>query len=203
MPGFFNFRSLKLEPKGRQTNSNLSETIMGYEVKLFVVQDYAFDPPEGWPRTGGDLASVSLSKIGDGPLMELINRSRPAENETQWALYPFNSDRTQEAVDFLRDEVLELQKANWPPVQDNMDNVPFSKTPDEIEKLSNDIEDGHVTEDKYGDRLAVMDIEDVINALRQELQGEKYRRFRWAVKLLVSIHKTFPESNVKVIAYGH
>lgn len=172
---------------------------MGYEVKLFVVQDYSFDQPEGWKRTGGDLAHVSLSKIGDGPLMALIQKSR----DPNWAIWPMNSDRTQEAVEFLRDEVLELQKANWPPVQDNMDNVPFSKSPDEIQKLSNDIEDGVISTDMYGDALAVMDLDDVIKALRQELQKEDYRRFRWAIKILTSIKATFPESPVKVIAYGH
>lgn len=48
-----------------------------------------------------------------------------------------------------------------------------------------------------------MDVDDVILALRQELQKEDYRRYRWLLKLLFAIKHTFNDGPIKVIAYGH
>lgn len=181
---------------------------MGYEIKAYIVQEYSFERglSEEWPLTGGVLGMVELCKLGDGALMDLIRRSRPAEGERRWGLWAFNPDRQQEAVDFIREEVKPIAEAQEQIKERYGDSVHLEhplRSADEIQKLSNAIEDGTITEDCYGDALAVMDCGDVIQAIRQELQKEDYRRFRWLLKLLFAIKHTFPDNPIKVIAYGH
>ena len=55
--------------------------------------------------------------------------------------------------------------------------------------------------DCYGNPLMVADIDDVINALKDVIKNEDYRRAKIAVDFLNSIKKNMPEC--KVYHYGH
>jgi hypothetical protein len=74
-----------------------------------------------------------------------------------------------------------------------------------LTELSNHIEDSAITEDKYGDNLGVIDIDDFIAALEEDYEKEEYRRFKWAIDLLKSIKESYKDikRDVKVITYGH
>jgi hypothetical protein len=73
----------------------------------------------------------------------------------------------------------------------------------EIGKLADDIEDGYITKDPYGSYLGMFDVDEVIEALEEELKTDDYRRFKWALTLLKTIKETWTEGNLKVVTYGH
>jgi hypothetical protein len=159
---------------------------MGYETELFVVYKYNFD--WGQYATGELLASMRMSKIGAGPLGELCRNSIP--QKPQFALWPKTPDRQQEAVQFLRDMSAYLPQDNQKTLTD----------------LSNDIEDGYITKDKYNDNLGIMIVPSVIDALQKEIAMSDYRRFKWALDLITSIWNGYNEEaqkNLRVISYGY
>ncbi len=160
---------------------------MGYETRMHVVSEYDFI--DDVVRTGQELASIDLCKCGDGPVGKLIAKKTKedfyvGERRTKpFALYPRRPDRQQEAVDFIREAAKTAE---------------FSE---DINKLANDIEDGYITEDCYGDKLGVIEIDEMIEALKAEKEG--YRRFEWALALLETIKRTMPDENLKIITFGY
>jgi len=60
--------------------------------------------------------------------------------------------------------------------------------------------DTNVTEDRYGDKLHPVSLEDVLAALRKDAERDTYRRFKWAIGLLESMATT---DNLHVILYGY
>ncbi|CAH9013223.1 hypothetical protein VP199E371_P0082 [Vibrio phage 199E37-1] len=59
-----------------------------------------------------------------------------------------------------------------------------------------------VTEDCYGDKSDIHSIDEIINALRKDVEDSDYRRFKWALSLLESI-KENGGSELKVMWYGY
>lgn len=73
-----------------------------------------------------------------------------------------------------------------------------------VNKLANDIEDGYIQEDKYGDPLAVIPIDEFIEALEESHKLDPYRRFAWALALLKSIQSSWDyEDRLFVVTYAH
>ncbi len=174
---------------------------MGYETRIHVVSTYPFETD---PPCGTELATIDLCKSGiDTAVGKLIaqNTRKAKEGEKPpFSLYPRNPKRQYEAVEILREVSGRLDKKK---------KKLLGKTSEEINKLSNDIEDGQITTDCYGDFLGVMDIDDFIFALEEDLKSdEKYRRFEWALALLKAIKASWVgrEAEIcklKVITYGH
>ncbi|RJQ26747.1 hypothetical protein C4577_03065 [Candidatus Parcubacteria bacterium] len=168
---------------------------MGYETKMYVVRKYSFGVIGNESPSGQELACIDLCKCGyEGAVASLIsNHTKHAVNgeKPPFGLYTRGPDRQNEAVELLQEIA-------------NTESVSFSLSKEEIEALASDIEDGQITEDCYGDWLGVIEIDDMIQALEEDLKGEeKYRRFQWALVLLKSIKETYPEGGLKVITFGH
>jgi hypothetical protein len=170
---------------------------------MYVVRVWPFDLGEDI-LTGQLLAFVELSKCGyEGPVPDLIAKhTKKADKGTKptFALYAMNPDRQHEAVELLR----ELAEIHTPESQ-----LCLGMDAKEIDKLSNQIEDGYITQDCYGQWLGVIEVDDMIDALKKEMENAEkcehdyYRRFKWALTLLTVIKETWPEGGLKVITYGH
>jgi hypothetical protein len=161
---------------------------MGYETKIYVVEVYNHDF-QG-PRTGNMIASMELSKCGSGNFAALRDSS-VKNREFDFALWALNPDCQQEGVELLRE---------W---ADDFDETEKQRILD----LSNDLEDGVVSKDCYGDNLGVMKVPDVIEALKKDqATSDPYRRFEWAIVLLESIWANlsdYEKNKMRVISYGH
>lgn len=170
---------------------------MGYETRLHVVNEYGFNLGPSYPRIGEEIASIDLSKCGDGPVGQLIaSHTKDAKlgEKAPFALWPRNPDRQYEAVKLLR-EIAGLKSS---------DEGELSLNIKQIDKLSNDIEDGFITKDRYNSWLGIIDIDEMIEALKQDIAQNNYRRFRIALAMLVAIKAEFTTDNrLKVITYGH
>lgn len=59
-----------------------------------------------------------------------------------------------------------------------------------------------ITEDCYGDKSDVHSIDEIIDALKEDVENDSYRRFKWALSLLESIKKN-EGADFKVMWYGH
>ena len=60
--------------------------------------------------------------------------------------------------------------------------------------------DERKTEDCYGDKPKPIPVSVVVDALRKDLEDEKYRRFKWALALLESMQD---DKDITVLFYGH
>lgn len=173
---------------------------MGYETRIHVIQSFspAVLQSEDY-LSGEELAVINLGKCGDSPVGKLIMEKTPrnVKPEKSWALVPMNSDRHAEAVEFFDDmqEIEDLIKEEYP-----MYNSDF------IGKLGNDIEDGRITIDEYGDCLGVIELDEMIAALEASYAIKQYPRFKWALDLLKSIKASYDGSSdrpIKIITYGY
>jgi hypothetical protein len=166
---------------------------MGYEIRIHVVAPHTFLASDQ-PQTGSELAVLDLCKCGyDGAVSKVVQKAIDKAKKSEgpgFALWPNNPDRQQEATEFLR-EVAEC------------DVKSLSMNKEAIDKLSNDIEDGYITKDRYGEPLGVIELDEFIAALEEDNKAEPYRRFQWALALLKSIKETHQESTIKVVTYGH
>ena len=167
---------------------------MGYETKIYVVNKYDFDRDEF--ASGGFIASMDLCKMGQGNFENLRSNSVIALKE-KMSLWPETPDRQQEAVELLR-QLAESEA---------LESLNLEVTDKEkIIELSNDIEDGVITKDRYDDYLGVMLVPDVIEALKADNTKEPYRRFSWAIAMLEAIwadSSEYERKNLRVISYGH
>lgn len=164
---------------------------MGYETRIHIVSKYSFAISENYPDSGSELASIDLCKCGDGAVGQLIASAiKKAKSNRKFGLYARNPDKQREAVELLRD------------LADN--ETPFL-TGKEMLELSNDIEDGYVTKDCYGDPLGVIPIQEFLNALEKDNTKDNYRRYEWAIALMKSIIATSEGelSRLFVVTYGH
>ncbi len=59
-----------------------------------------------------------------------------------------------------------------------------------------------ITDDLYGDRSDIHSLDEIIGALKKDVEQDDYRRFKWALSLLESIKKN-NGSDFKVMFYGH
>jgi len=57
------------------------------------------------------------------------------------------------------------------------------------------------TEDCYGEKLKPVDIDDVIDALENDVANSDYHRFKWALSLLVAMKNG--KENFSALLYGH
>ena len=136
-----------------------------------------------------------------------------AGTEREFALWANAPDRQREAVELLRSLAPLLETKRRKPThlakllsENGEPQECWTKTG--VVELSNDIEDGQITRDKYGDKLGIMLVPDVLNALKEELNAPdgQYRRFKWAVAVLESIWETLSDDEKKdcrVISYGY
>jgi hypothetical protein len=177
---------------------------MGYETRIHVVALYGHgiglhDNIE----TGEELASIDLCKCGyEGAVADLIAKSHKDAKEAKikFGLWARTPDRNDEAVEILRQLAEDATSSKTEgSIEDRTTRANF------LTELSNHIEDSAITEDKYGDNLGVIDIDDFIAALEEDYEKEEYRRFKWAIDLLKSIKESYKDikRDVKVITYGH
>jgi hypothetical protein len=168
--------------------SSFRETEMGYETRIHVVSINRWDKEV--PQSGQELASIDLCKCGDGEVGKLVRSYTKSDGSPKFALWARNPDRQHEVVEFLR----ETAEADSDP-----------KKNARIEKLADDIEDGKVTRDRYGDLLGLISIDDFITALEKDCEKKMpYRRYVWALALLRSIRQSWdtPEE-LRVVTYGY
>jgi hypothetical protein len=154
---------------------------MGYETKMYLVEKYSFHTEI---PCGSEIASIDLCKCG-GPVGELIGRAIKKTGKPTFALYPRNPDRQEEVVALLR----------------TIRPTDTGLSANGLQKLADDIEDGKITTDKYGDYLGVIDPDEMIAALEESLKVDDYRRYRWALALLRDVRRDMP--NLVVVTYGH
>lgn len=182
---------------------------MGYETRIYVVSMYG----EGIGlhnniQTAEEIASIELSKCGyEGRVAKLIEKSHKDANEAdvKFALYARNPERQREAVEVLRDLAESVtspktESETWGEgtIEQRTERAEF------LTQLSNEIEDGTITTDCYGDHLGVIPIDEFIAALEEDYKEQKYRRFKWAINLLKTIKSTYDgDREVNVITYGH
>lgn len=160
---------------------------MGYETKIYIVQPYTHGNDKY--QYGQEIASLDLCKVGyEGNLSGLISRTKKYDG-LPWALWARNPDRQQEAVEYIRG---------------SLDLLDGKEHKDAIQQLSNDIEDGVVTDDMYGEQLGCIPIKEFIAALKQELEIEDYRRYRMALALCEAAVAGFEgERELVVLTFGH
>jgi hypothetical protein len=207
---------------------------MGYETRIYVVKQHSF-PHEiklGSERhiidTGEVLAELDLCKAGyDGPIPELIERTKP--KKPKFGLWAFNPEQQQEAVEFLRDlneqlptirqtltekEAYRLWDEAGRPWGQSLEFWAQAEasivlpSPNELNELSNNLEDGMVLTDKYGAYLGICTADEFMEALEAEFAQakEEYRRFRWAYNLIKSIRESmepYELDALRIITYGH
>jgi hypothetical protein len=168
---------------------------MGYQTRITVVMPWSFtdDPP-----MGEELATLDLCKCHGGAVGDLIaSKTVKAKSGTKppFGLCARNPQRQHEVVDILRRCAAKGL---------GMDGL----SPDQVNELASDLEDGKITTDCYGDYLGVIGYADFVAALEKDIAAardagdEPYRRFVWAYDLLRSIRATFTQ-DIKIITYGH
>lgn len=59
-----------------------------------------------------------------------------------------------------------------------------------------------IVEDCYGDKSDIHSIDEIISALKKDIESDSYRRFKWALSLLESM-KNNDGGDFKVMWYGH
>jgi len=204
---------------------------MGYETRIYIVDLYSFesevtiDGEKHSIRDGAEIASLELSKVGyDGPLPDLISRTKPSEPKV--ALWAFNPSRQQEGVEVLRDLNKELESIKQPLlatrayelweragrpegqdlefwIQAEHDYEVFKN---DLPGLSNDLEDGQVFEDCYGNYIGVCTVDEFLTALEGQMKIDDYRRLKWAHTLITTIRDGMGErerESLRIFTYGH
>lgn len=199
---------------------------MGYETKIHLVNVHNF--LKEYPKTGTEIFSLDLCKVGyDSPLAALISNTKP--KEALFALWARPPEGQRQGVELLRslaagtEEDVQVKayqlweeagcpcgrdREFWYQAQSELGTdflAVQGYTAKEISKLSNELEDGMIVSDSYGDYLGIIDVDDFLAALKQELLVEDYRRYRWAVQLLESVITDWPnyKEDLKIITYGH
>jgi hypothetical protein len=170
---------------------------MGYETRIYVVYGLDNRPWEHDGKsvlTGVEIASLDLCKCGDGAVSNIINSHKiKDDNHPLYALYTRTTDENDTYVDFLR-ELSENENFVKILEEHNSDVSTF-------QKMVNNIEDGLVTRDLYNDKIVCVPAVHFLEALKEDQQQEKYRRFEIAIALLTSILVHFPTA--QVLTYGH
>ena len=170
---------------------------MGYETKMYVVRQIDSE-------YGIEIASLDLCKCGDGPVAKLIASSiqKANKSEKHFCLWPRNPDRQQEAVDLIQGMAILTERNEE--ISKMWHDTFGEDLPGEMRKLAAAIEDGRITKDHYGDYLPVIDVDDMIAALKEDIAKDGYRRFELALIMLEAIQKwQFPHTDLKVVTYGH
>jgi hypothetical protein len=149
---------------------------MGYEIKL-IAGDITSD------KSFLEIASVDLSKIGNGPLSKIISYAKGKETPdfNDWKFLK-DVKGSHLGLDPLTSEIFDVGM--------NYDNVSIWEG---IDKIS---------EDPYGDPLPAMPIQHVLAAINAELKIEKYRRFELAKQMLDELASS-KWDNIFVVPYGH
>jgi hypothetical protein len=149
---------------------------MGYEIKLIVGEMSS-------SKSFLEIASVDLSKIGNGPLSKIIAYAKGKETP-DFSDWKFLKDvkGSHLGLDPLTSEIFDVGM--------NYDNVSIWEGIDKI------------TEDPYGDPLPAIPIHHVLVAIDAELRLEKYRRFELAKQILDELASS-KWDNIFVVPYGH
>lgn len=149
---------------------------MGYEIKLIAGQITT-------DKSFLEIASVDLSKIGNGPLSKIISYAKGKETPdfNDWKFLK-DVKGSHLGLDPLTSEIFDVGM--------NYDNVSIWEG---IDKIS---------EDPYGDPLPAMPIQHVLAAINAELKIEKYRRFELAKQMLDELASS-KWNDIFVVPYGH
>jgi hypothetical protein len=149
---------------------------MGYEIKLIVGEMSS-------SKSFLEIASVDLSKIGNGPLSKIIAYAKGKETP-DFSDWKFLKDvkGSHLGLDPLTSEIFDVGMS--------YDNVSIWEGVDKI------------TEDPYGDPLPAIPIHHVLVAIDAELKLEKYRRFELAKQILDELTSS-KWDNIFVVPYGH
>ena len=149
---------------------------MGYEIQLIAGEIGSTD-------TFIEIARVDLSKIGNGPLHNLISYAKGKEtpNFIDWK--------------FLKDV-----KGNHLDVDPSASEI-FGIGMD-YKTVSIWEGDAKISEDPYGDPLPAVPLLHILAAINQELKLGNYRRFSLA-KALLDEFSTSKWENIFIVPYGH
>lgn len=152
---------------------------MGYEIKLHIGEISTLDN-----STFLEIATVDLSKIGNGPLNNLIQFAKGKSIPVEFKDFKFLKN--------IKGKYLGAD----PSVSDFFDvGMDYIKT---------HIWDGETKtgEDLYGDPLPAIPLEHVLAAIKEELKSDSYRRFQLANALLQEFTSSSWE-NIYVVPFGH
>jgi hypothetical protein len=149
---------------------------MGYEIKLIageITSDKSFI----------EIASVDLSKIGNGPLSKIIAYAKGKETPdfNDWKFLK-DVKGAHLGLDALTSEIFDVGM--------NYNNVSIWEGVDKI------------SEDPYGDPLPAVPVQQILVAIDAELKVEKYRRFELAKQMLEELASSKWDS-IFVVPYGH
>lgn len=159
---------------------------MGYATRIYVLAKYSFQEN---PCIGQEIASLELGKCHEGFVFDIFKKGREFSEEyfkenrkPYFAVWPRNPDRQQEAVELLRT----IEDPN-------------------VNKLSNDIEDGLITTDCYDNCLGVNGINEVIDAFEKDISQENTPIYSVALATLKAIkeHYSYQLDDLVVISFGH
>jgi hypothetical protein len=150
---------------------------MGYEIKLYI----------GEKRPGGpfiEIGQIDLSKIGEGPLGNLIGFAQGKGSSVEFKDFKF-----------LRD--IKGKHMGMDPMASDMFDIgmdyEFVEIWDGEEK---------VKEDLYGDQLPAIPLDHILAALKEELKGGHYRRFKLAEAFLQELTSS-EWHNIYIVPFGH
>ena len=149
---------------------------MGYEIKLIageITSDKSFI----------EIASVDLSKIGNGPLSKIIAYAKGKETPdfNDWKFLK-DVKGAHLGLDALTSEIFDVGM--------NYNNVSIWEGVDKI------------SEDPYGDPLPAIPVQQILVAIDAELKVEKYRRFELAKQMLEELASS-KWDNIFIVPYGH
>lgn len=148
---------------------------MGYEIRIHIMFVHT-DPHNNPYDYGMEVATLDLCKCGNGPVRQLCDKYQNTPREKKFVLWSRDSDG-------LREYKKELEKLG------NKD-------------LTNRLEDGIITEDYYGKPIGLIPIDEFVAALKEDIELEAYRRFKWALALIEAIQKDV-KKNIFVATFGH
>ena len=159
---------------------------MGYETQIYVVREYSFSFPHDKFNFGEELACLRLSKCSN-EFNEFIDKFKKSKGK-KWAVYARNPDRQREAVEFIRKSAEDLN----------------GKEKDDLIELSNNIEDGYISKDCYGDKLGCIPIQEFIDFLESQ-EHKRWNRMRIALSVCKEIKEVFNYEADKlfVLTFGY
>lgn len=151
---------------------------MGYEIKLHIGE---------LSHIGGflEIATVELSKIGEGPLYHLIQFAKGKSIPIDFKDFKFlkNIKGNYLGLDPMSSEIFDI-------------GMDYQK----IEIWDGDLK---VSEDMYGDVLPAIPLEHFLAAIQEELKYDQYRRFKIANALLKEFISSDWESfKIHIIPFG-
>ena len=173
---------------------------MGYEVYMLIVEDWHDENHQYCSIIG----HIDLCKIGDSQLLNVSPKKSYTKEE-------------KEKINSLQNEMSYYKNILYTKHGEYCSGLDADEIGEYQEKISEiykaldvyphlyfrNVESADYV-DCYGDPLVLLDLDDVLDALKEDYRREPYRRFKLAIDTLMSF--TGPEWNrreIKIILFGH